>query len=532
MDSARTAQLPTLDRIVSFRDWRGEPRTELAEWTSGYVRIHWPIESWRHIRLTCQGKLLPLGIRVYGDVEEISAEWPRSGPGRYRFDLWHDGSHVVSQTETIQPRKIGEDAFRKLLDDLERSLPVNIAIGLQRHGGLSGIALLDPRLLTPEQELARLRRAVLGTNERPGLADVLRALAVDPHRVLRTTGFWLRADQARRPHPSRIISALARAGNIDQDQHLLRIVDDRPEQTAETYENRLVKLFAEQVSWRLKWLDRVLNDRAATQRTNEPLQLMENLSQARRLASFLDEVRLPSSVSTATTMVLLRRPPYLAALTGFLEFLRHPAVLFDDPKVEAPLENLPYLYQSWCTLQVINSILTVTNPRGFTLKHEQLTTEIGGGVYVRVFPNGTIAMSLRNPETGTEISLVPERTFGSVGELRSVSFEQRPDITIEIRRSDGSVDLMILDPKYKLDGETQVDEESAANPMKADVDKMHAYRDAIRNRDNVRVVKVAAVLYPGPTRAFGPDVFAVRALPGAERELTSFLDGVLTEALG
>jgi predicted component of viral defense system (DUF524 family) len=230
-------------------------------------------------------------------------------------------------------------------------------------------------------------------------------------------------------------------------------------------------------------------------------------------------------------MVLLRRPPYRAALAGYLDFQRHPAVLFDDPRIEAPLENLPGLYQTWCTLQVLDVVLATGIEAGFTVVQARLTAEDGSGVYVRVLPDGKPALTLRHPETQTELALIPERTYGKAGPLRSVSYEQRPDIAIEIRRPGAPPEIIVLDPKYKLDGETQEDSESTGSALKADIDKMHAYRDAIRDVDNRRVVRLAAVLYPGSTTSFGPDVFAVRALPGADAELRGNIEVLVHAAL-
>ena len=60
---------------------------------------------------------------------------------------------------------------------------------------------------------------------------------------------------------------------------------------------------------------------------------------------------------------------------------------------------------------------------------------------------------------------------------------------------------------------------------------MHAYRDAIRDRDNGRVVARAAILYPGPDVDFGPDVLALRAYPSTEESLHERLRVIFREAL-
>ena len=92
--------------------------------------------------------------------------------------------------------------------------------------------------------------------------------------------------------------------------------------------------------------------------------------------------------------------------------------------------------------------------------------------------------------------------------------------------------LFVFDPKYKLDSEGQEDEEGlTGSPNKSDIDKMHAYRDAIREEGGERVVEYAALLYPGRTQHFGDDVAALQAVAGRETELQVELDSVLSGAL-
>ncbi len=60
---------------------------------------------------------------------------------------------------------------------------------------------------------------------------------------------------------------------------------------------------------------------------------------------------------------------------------------------------------------------------------------------------------------------------------------------------------------------------------------MHAYRDAIRDAADHRVVQYAAILYPGPEVRYGSGIEALQALPGHDEELRSRLRAVLKKAL-
>ena len=87
--------------------------------------------------------------------------------------------------------------------------------------------------------------------------------------------------------------------------------------------------------------------------------------------------------------------------------------------------------------------------------------------------------------------------------------------------------VLLFDPKYKLDGdasppEPNADPASLGLPKKVDIDKMHAYRDAIRDEHGWCVVRHAAIPDPGRSVPYMDGLAAVGAVPGSaevEREL-------------
>jgi predicted component of viral defense system (DUF524 family) len=68
-------------------------------------------------------------------------------------------------------------------------------------------------------------------------------------------------------------------------------------------------------------------------------------------------------------------------------------------------------------------------------------------------------------------------------------------------------------------------------PKKMDIDKMHAYQDAIRDEKGRRVVEHAAILYPGPEVRFDVGLEALQAVPGMKQGLETRLSEVLITAL-
>lgn len=229
-------------------------------------------------------------------------------------------------------------------------------------------------------------------------------------------------------------------------------------------------------------------------------------------------------------MVLLKRPPYRAALEGYLELHRSVTVRLEEPGLASPLEQLPRLYQVWGTLRVLAALLDVAVAHGFSVVRQRLTGRDRDGVYVRVLSNRGPAVALDRAD-GCTVNLISERTYGRAGALHSISYSQRPDIAVEIERPDRTTTVLIFDPKYKLDGENLGDNIGDGSPRKEDIDKMHAYRDAIRDESLARVVTYAATLYPGPEVRYADGLEALSASPGRTDELDERLRAVLSMAL-
>jgi hypothetical protein len=482
-----------------------------------------PAEDWESAELWRGSEPMPLGLRRLAGEVRVLAEWPRSGTGNYELRLrWRSVEQRL--VLVVEPEKLSQESYGRMLEDLETRLPAGVALGLQRLGGLSGLELRPPQESTVAEEVHRLRRAISGVPGRPGLADILPEIARAPHSVLAPHEIWVRRGRARRPHPARLIHAVTRSGNLAVDLKPMRVLDTRVEHTVDVYENRLVKAYVSQVARRLHRLRR-LSIPGLVQ--DEIAELSRRLRGVTRQASFLAEVRELDHTPDQVTMVLLKRPPYRAALEGYLGFQRRVSVRLEEAALDAPLQNLPYLYQVWGTLMVIEALLTVGDTAGYQLVRERLVGREGGGAFVRILPDGGPAVVLAHPTSGTEVRLTPERSYpaGPGAGLRSITYTQRPDVAIEIRTPGHRPRVVLFDPKYKLDGEALAEEVGDGKPKKVDIDKMHAYRDAIRDVDGERVVDYAAILYPGPDQSFGGGIGALSAYPGFSDE--SFRDRLI-----
>lgn len=517
--SPRTSRIRFLDRSRA-------PIERPREWTPALIELLVPREEASRVHLSLQGRALEVYWKVVEGEERAFADWERAGAGRHRLVL-RTGASVEAEAVEIAPEKITPAAFEQLLADLETRLPASVALGLQATGGLAGVELAQPEDVTLAGELQRLRRAVRGSPG-PGLTRILEAIAPDPHRMLRPTGTWVARRRARRILGPGLVRSLWRADNLAPDGLPGAVLDARVEHSVDVYENRLVAAYAETVAARLRALSRLTT---RPELAGEAAAMLAEVERARSRAAFLEQVGPLRHPPKRVTMVLLKRPPYRAALEGYRALLQSSLVRLHDERLESPLQNLPALYELWGTLLVVEALLEAARRTGYRIVAQDLIRRLPIGLCVDVLPAGRPLAELAH-EDGVRVRLHSQRSYlrSRDAALHSISFPQRPDVALEVCDAEGGQRVFILDPKYKLDGEErgQLSDLSdlsgpSGRPKKVDIDKMHAYRDAIRGPNGQRTVAYAAILYPGPDVAYATGLEALRAIPSDAAPLRAAL---------
>lgn len=71
-----------------------------------------------------------------------------------------------------------------------------------------------------------------------------------------------------------------------------------------------------------------------------------------------------------------------------MEFHRDAVIRMDEPRLDAPLENVPFLYQVWGTMVVVQMLLEVATGMGYRVQTQRLVQKEMGGLYVRLLPDG------------------------------------------------------------------------------------------------------------------------------------------------
>jgi hypothetical protein len=500
----------------SFLDKNAAIIKQPIEWEQTQIRFNVDPVGWEDIQITFQYQPLEPYLKKLAGKVAIMVDLPRLNTGTYQLQINYRGE-TEDCTFTVFPRKISEPAYYQLLEDLNQNLPLDIVISLDRLSGFGAVGIAkDYQARTLAQELERFKRALEGTKDRLGLLEVVRLLQENHHQVLSQQHEWTPRDRVRRPHPAKLHHAFTRPMNLEGHKPI-EVIDTKMVHTVDTYENRLVKLYVHQVETGLKTAITKLKVLRKDESDRLAQDLVESLQKVVRRAAFLKNVTSPQHFIAKSTMVLLKVPAYRAALEGYLELQRTPIIEANIPAMDAPLENLPFLYQYWATLKVYLSLLRVGSELGYLVKQQKLVSHSRNHFGIQVIKNGGAALILEHPQTHTRITFYPEKAYSRYSaDIKSVSFQQIPDISIEVE-SGAERKVIIFDPKYKLDSEewnNEEDEVGMGKPKKVDIDKMHAYRDSIRDRDGRLVVMFAAILYPGRTIQYFDGLGAIKAYPG------------------
>ncbi len=501
---------------MSDTDWSASSSSELLirlsdgarveappEWCPAFIALPVAADELHRISLLRGDQPLPLVVRSREGKLVVEVEWPRSGPGNYELRCPEKG---LAWRLKVDSRKISPASMERLVEDLQFRLLASLGLALQRMGGLTGVKLLPPDRSTLAGEVQRMTRAV------ETLTQILPAIGREPHGMLATHGLMVPSQRARRPTIGGLARAFRQGGNLQADGRLSRIEDSRVEMSLDVVENRLVRAVTDQVGWRLRRLVPL----AAT------ASLMETYRNALRCVPFLSAIPPLTGPPRAVTMVMLKRPAYRRALKLLQELRQEPALELREPGLDAPLDNLPRLYERWGLLQVLVALCELAEEAGFRVIRENLVHLERGQPFFQVLRDGRPAVMLEN-DMGVSLEAIPQRYYFQGGrDLRSMSYPQKPDLAIERRATGEGVRVTLFDPKYKLYSEKET-------PQKVDVDMMHAYRDAIRDREGRAVVQRASILYPGQTIRFGPGVEAIRAVPGEDCrvDLTEALESIL-----
>lgn len=499
---------------LRFENLQGERLKSLPEWESAWIVLEGlqreTLQSLPDYRLELDGFTLPLQWQP--DKRVLMALWQRQGPGLYPLRLWYQSEcHFETRLE-IWPKGWGQAGLFALLEGLQYLLPLEFGQALRPGAGyLHGQSADTRRLRGWRQEFAKLQACLMEQPEQAGLLSALTAW--EPNQALGLPGELLpvSAHQARKPLFRSVLHPVQ------------KILDQRPCWQSNTPENRFVKHLVQRVETRLSNLLGLLPEREFGP---ERSQLQTWLSQLRKSTARYSDWKDIRALSAPVTpgLSLMARPSHRVFLTHWQKLSQDFVFVQSEGAQRRKLENLPWLYQTWSILQVILALFQAAQLQGWLPESMQWLFPWQDSAFVRVLPRGRMVLSLHRPDSQFSIQVWVERHFGAEGPIHSISYAQRPDLVVLISHPNRPDQLWLWDAKYRLG-------EDLKRPAKADLDRMHAYRDALRSQQGEPLVEMACILYPGPSQIFAPGLMALQASPLASEQLQMDLNRQLTGLL-
>ena len=491
------------------RFWDGSTlRESPPEWSDGWLVLPEGLGDWQRMRSSVQGTKVPVSLEVVDGSPRMLVPWQRANPGRYRIEAsskdltWHS-------TVEVAPRTIDRNAFGQLLQDLSCQLPASIALALDKCGANLPIDRVPREPPTLEEEFQRLRWTVEGwpddSGKVTGLKAVLAAIRRGPITQLAREPELRPVERALRPDLTRLGPLLATLPSDDQGLPK-RVVDLRPVESIDTPENRFIAHFSAVVRRRLHRLIAMAAEVPALDERE-----VSNLSSATRRAikSVPQLLDLRPRGTPPSSLKMMRLPHYRQALGLWSRFRHSLAATLDDRLLDAPLDNLPYLYELWGTLMALQGTIEAIAESNWTIENHVIFKESPYGFAIEPLLGGCPALVARSKDRSLRLEFIPQATANAGGlEFGSISNSFRPDVAVMIWRGNALETVLLFDPKYKRQDQS---------PVAEDINKMHTYRDAIRGRGQRRVVRYAAIMYPGAAeKDYAGRVGAISAIPGKD----------------
>jgi len=448
----------------------------------------------------------------------------------------------------LRSGKWGEAHFESMLADItERSAALPFAAGTETALPYDrSLARLDSVLL---HAFVYLRHALSRDAPRGHqLLPALRAVVADPHRRFDRARKWTDLASASRVDSRTLHGMLTGAVPLERWEGrpvppvAARLGGRLPRQVNEPFspstvdvpENRFVKAFLGQVEAVLSGIESLAMGRPALR-----ARLCAQVREMRVALHPVTSHSLWADVGAmhrfpAESTVLQRRQGYREVLRHFVR-LRHSSRLADKKTWRRQLEvkDIATLYELWCFYEVLRCLEDILGPPA------------EAGVPAANDLQENLAYDTRVAwRNGVELFYNHRFSRSKSNRRRSYSLPMRPDIALWVPDQG----YHLLDAKFKVrfiakvDDDLEEESQEAQNGGKfkrVDLDKMHAYRDAIP------AALSAWVLYPGTeTQRFsviGGDsesesswegVGAMHCVPGSDVGLSELLRMLLGRQSG
>jgi hypothetical protein len=410
-------------------------------------------------------------------------------------------TELAGVTIEVVSTKIGPGGVSRVLQEVS-DLASNLVFGWRSPTGFETVGDTSHHAPVPYHQLQFLRHVMLGQPPGQRLQDWLAAIERSPTRRFAPERPLVGPDRVRRldhravqsvftrlerlvPVPAGTAlaqNALAKAltfGEPAKTHFPLRVAAPRGRLSFDTPENRFVKhVIGECLALVYRFIDHpqlhagLLNDCRVMLGILEQAAASPFLVEAGRLSGF-----------QSPSQALAKADGYREAFGFWTDFSRHVSLPRSPAETTRLLEgrDMATLYEYWVFLKILEASVEVTKrtpTKRPEIRRDEMGESLAIGLSTGLKPNITIRF---NP------------TFRRAA-ATAYSTPLRPDVIVEV---DGVKHA--FDAKYRLDRFEVSDgdaDDDAATYKRADLYKMHTYRDAILS------VKSAFVVYPGSEFVF------------------------------
>ncbi|WP_034999137.1 DUF2357 domain-containing protein [Beijerinckia mobilis] len=439
--------------------------------------------------------------RVAQRLAELGGDLIGREVGVIAFRNFVGRTELAGATIEVISTKIGEGGVSRVLQEVSE-LASSLVFGWRAPVSFEATAADTTRSPVPYHQLQFLRRAMLDVRVGDRLQDWLAAIdrsptrrfeperpVVSPERVRKldhraVQSIFNRIDRLVPVGTGTVIAnnPLAQAlafGTPPQPHFPAGIAAPRGRLSFDTPENRFVKhVLGESLALVYRFVDHPKLHQSLRDDCRHMLTLLEQAAAAPHL---VEAGRL--SGFQAPSQALAKADGYREVFGFWNDFTSHVSLPRSAAETNRMLEgrDIATLYEYWVFLKVLQAVCEVTGlkPRGQpTIRRDDLGESLAVGLSAGV---GSVVTVRYNPSY--------KRSAGT-----AYSTPLRPDVVVEF---DGQ--RHAFDAKYRLDriefadGDT---DDGATTYKRADLYKMHTYRDAIAGMQS------AFVVYPGSEFVF------------------------------
>ena len=294
----------------------------------------------------------------------------------------------------------------------------------------------------------------------------------------------------------------------DADKHYFRY--EQMENTVNTRENRFVKYSLHVLGKKFREVFSEVSGLSKDMDAEERKNLAEYTRTFRQLetSAFFAKVGEFEGFRQES-VVLQQRSGYSQIYKAWL-MLKNSLDLVDG-KTDIGMKKIWELYEIWCFLVMKRLIAKVL---GLDLNDsEHVREDKSQMLNTMVKSEMTHVVEFDNKANGDVVRLEYQHTYNrSTKEFKTTTTEQRPDIVVTIRKTDGFVLTYLYDAKYRVQDDKNdcelddgADIDIADYPLPDAINQMHRYRDAIYyamkedERPRGKEIIGGYILFPGRT---------------------------------